>query len=156
MKDTFETQWGSTMTTRLPRGASLLLLGLFLAGCGGPTLAPVSGTVTLNGEPVDGIRVIFEPIVGQSDVTDREYYTSFGITDESGRYAMQTEVRDKLRSGAVVGGVAVRFVCIKRESFMNKGLADSRAVHDLPPSARDKSMRYTVESSGSREANFDL
>jgi hypothetical protein len=39
---------------------------------------------------------------------------------------------------------------------MNKGLEDSRAAYDLPESARDKSMRYTVEPSGSAEANFDL
>jgi hypothetical protein len=125
-----------------------------MVGCGGPDLAPVSGTVTLNGEPVDGIRVVFEPIVGQSGVTDEEHYTSFGITDAAGNYEMQTYVGDKLKSGAVVGNSTVRFVCMKRESFMNKGLEDSRAVHDLPPTSRDKSMKYTVTESGSNEANF--
>ena len=69
---------------------------------------------------------------------------------------MQTEVHDELRAGAVVGRSAVRFVCTKRENFMNKGLEDSRAVYDLPKSARDKSMTYTVEPSGSTEADFDL
>ncbi len=132
------------------------LAGLLLVGCGGPSLAPVSGTVTLNGEPVDGIRVVFEPIVGEADVTDQTYFTSFGITDEAGRFDMQTEVDDKLLPGAVVGVSAVRLVCIKRESFMNKGLEDSRAVHNLPASARDKSLRYTVEEAGSSEAYFDL
>jgi hypothetical protein len=39
---------------------------------------------------------------------------------------------------------------------MNQGLEDSRAVHDLPKSARDKSIRYTVKPSGSTEADFDL
>jgi len=144
------------MTSRRPRLWMVAALCLLAAGCGGPDLAPVSGTVTLGGQPVDGIRVVFEPIVGESDVTDAEYYTSFGLTDEAGHYEMQTEVHDKLKTGAVVGNSAVRFVCTKRESFMNKGLEDSRAVHDLPASARDKSMRYTVESSGSTEANFDL
>lgn len=144
------------MTNRTHCALTLLLFGLFLIGCGGPTLAPVSGTVTLDGKPVDGIRVTFEPIVGESDVTDEEYYTSFGITDEAGHYDMQTEVEDKLKTGAVVGRSAVRLVCMKRENFMNKGLEDSRAVHDLPKSARDKSITYTIEPSGSTEANFDL
>jgi hypothetical protein len=132
------------------------LFGLLTVGCGGPSLAPVSGTVTLGGHPVDGIRVIFEPIVGESGVTDAKYYTSFGITDAAGHYEMQTEVNDKLRPGAVVGTSVVRFVCTKRENFDNKGLEDSRAVHDLPETARDKSMRCTVESSGNTRANFDL
>ncbi len=144
------------MTSQLQRVLILSLLCLFTVGCGGPNLAPVSGTVTLDGKPVDGIRVTFEPIVGESDVTDEEYYTSFGITDDRGHYEMQTEVHDKLKTGAVVGKSAVRFLCTKRENFMNKGLEDSRAIHDLPESARDKSMKYTVEKSGSTEANFDL
>ena len=100
--------------------------------------------------------MIFEPIVGESDVTDKEYYISFGITDEAGHFAMQTEMDSKLRTGAIVGNSTVRFVCVKRESFTNQGLEDSRAVHDLPNSARDKTIKYTIESSGSKAANFDL
>ncbi len=119
-------------------------------------MAPVAGTVTLNGKPVDGIKVIFEPIVGESDVTDEEYYTSFGVTDEAGHFDLQTEVKNELRPGAVVGNSAVRLVCTKRVGYINRGLADSRALYDLPKSARDKSMKFTVETSGSTAANFDL
>jgi len=146
----------STTTGRVRHGLSLALLSVLAIGCGGPSMAPVSGTVTLDGNPVDGIRVTFEPIVGESAVTDEVYYTSFGVTNEAGRYDMQTEIDGKLVAGAVVGNSTVRFVCTKRENFMNKGLEDSRAVHALPPSARDKSIRYTIERSGSTEANFDL
>jgi len=145
------------MTIQLQRFLIFPLLGLLTIGCSkGPSLAPVSGTVTLNGKAVDGVRVTFEPIIGESDVTDEEFYTSFGITDEDGHYEMKTEVQDKLKEGAVIGGVTVRFVCTKRQSFMNKGLEDSRAIYDLPKSARDKSMTYTVDKSGSTEADFDL
>lgn len=144
------------MTTRLLSILTFALLAVTLGGCSGSSLAPVSGTVTLDGKPVEGVRVIFEPIVGESDVTDLKYFTSFGITDERGRFAMQTEIGGKLKPGAVVGHSTVRFVCIKRASFMNKGLKDSRAVHDLPKSTRDKSMKYMIEASGSTAANFEL
>jgi len=146
----------NTMTTRRINILTYALLAVTLSGCGGAKLAPVSGTVTLDGKPVDGVRVIFEPIVGESDVTDAEYHTSFGITNEQGQFAMQTQMGDTLKPGAVIGNSSVRFVCIKRANFMNKGLADSRAVHDLPALARDKTMRFTIKASGSTAANFDL
>lgn len=138
------------------RSSILVCAVLFTCGCGGPSLAPVSGTVTLDGQPVDGVRVTFEPIVGEADVTDAEYYTSFGITDEQGRYEMQTEIDGQLQRGAVVGNSTVRLVCIKRVTYMNRGLEDSRAVHHLPASAQDKSIRYRVEKAGSADAHFNL
>jgi hypothetical protein len=144
------------MIMRKPSSIALVCVVLCLAGCGGPSLAPVSGTVTLDGKPVDGIRVTFEPILDKLELTGAKYYRSFGITDEQGRYTMQTEVDGRLRPGAVVGNATVRLVCTKRDAFMNKGLEDSRAVHDLPASAQDKSIRYTVERAGSAEAHFHL
>ena len=133
------------------------LVCLLLIGCGtGPRLAPVSGTVTLDGEPVDQVRVVFEPVMGEADVTTEVYYSSFGITDDNGHFEMKTEVEGKVRPGALVGGHTVRFLCLKVETFMHDGLEDQRAVHQLPPHTRDKSMRFTVPEEGTPEANFDL
>lgn len=132
------------------------LIGLLAIGCGSKVdLAPVSGTVTFEGEPVGEIRVVFEPIVSENEEMS-DYYTSFGITDEAGQYEMKTEVDSQLLPGAVVGKNTVRFVCMKRESFMNEGLMDSRAVYDLPEKAKDKSMTFTVPKEGTNDANFDL
>lgn len=132
------------------------LIGLLAIGCGSKVdLAPVSGTVTFEGEPVGEIRVVFEPIVSENEEMS-DYYTSFGITDEAGQYEMKTEVDNQLLPGAVVGKNTVRFVCMKRESFMNEGLMDSRAVYDLPEKAKDKSMTFTVPKEGTNDANFDL
>ena len=136
----------------------LPLVCLLAVGCGKQLdLAPVSGTVTLDGEPVDGIRVTFEPVIGEVDgVTMDEYYTSFGITDENGHYEMKTEFQNELQPGALVGNHTVRLVCMKTESFMNQGLMDQRMVYDLPPRANDKSIKFTVPPEGTSEANFDL
>jgi hypothetical protein len=68
------------------------LLGLLLAGCNSsnrPATYPVSGTVTMNGQPLEGATVVFVPTegaVGQQAAT--------GITDAAGKYKLSTYVTD--------------------------------------------------------------
>lgn len=68
--------------------ALLLCLG-FLAGCGEdvpteevPPLQPVSGTVTVDGEPVQGVAITFVPTTGTGN-------GAYGATDASGKYDLQ-------------------------------------------------------------------
>lgn len=82
----------STLVPLLMGFAALLLL----AGCGaadGPELARVSGTVTLNGEPLPHAVVQFQPTGPQGSY-------SAARTDESGFYELRF-TRD--RSGAIIG-----------------------------------------------------
>lgn len=61
--------------------AAALGLSASVLGCGstqGPGTVPVSGTVTLNGEPLEGVEVMF--------VT--ENFSSFGKTGPDGRYTL--------------------------------------------------------------------
>lgn len=62
-------------------------------GCGpaGPKLVPVSGVVTLDGQPLAEAGVLFQPAVGGPPAT--------GSTDASGRF----ELRTQNRPGAVLG-----------------------------------------------------
>lgn len=65
--------------------AALLIIGLTATGCGPsntgvPPLAPVTGTVTLDGRPLPGVGVVFTAESGQS---------SFGKTDAEGRYQLR-------------------------------------------------------------------
>ena len=77
--------------------ASVVLL-LCVTGCfrRGPELAPVTGTVTLDGEPLAGAQVEFKPMRGNP---------SYGTTDQLGRYELKY-TKDK--SGGVVGSHVVR------------------------------------------------
>lgn len=82
----------STLVPLLMGFAAMLLL----AGCGaadGPELARVSGTVTLNGEPLPHAVVQFQPTGPQGSY-------SAARTDESGFYELRF-TRD--RSGAIIG-----------------------------------------------------
>ncbi len=84
------------MRTRLWRTLPMfaLLLALGLAGCSrGPKLAPVKGTVTLKGKPLDNIMVEFIP-------DKPEGLRSTATTNEQGQYTL---VCDDKRPGALVG-----------------------------------------------------
>ncbi len=77
------------------------LLMVCVAGCSGPSadlpdLAPVSGTVTMGGEPLSGVAVVFESAKGQA---------AYGTTDQSGRYELNFKGDTK---GAQVGENTVR------------------------------------------------
>jgi len=64
-------------------------------GCGGesadvPDLAPVSGTVTLDGEPAAGVAVFFSPRSNGEDPKERTSGTgATGATDSNGKYTLK-------------------------------------------------------------------
>lgn len=74
------------------RTLSLLLAaaGCFLAaGCGGrdgPAVVPVSGRLTMNGEPLGGVRIRFFP-----DASHTPGVTAFADTNEDGRFDITTQ-----------------------------------------------------------------
>jgi hypothetical protein len=76
-----------------------------LFGCGGENLdiAPVSGTVTLDGAPLKRASVTFQPKDGGRP--------SFGVTNDQGRYVLEYSVQDL---GAKVGTCRVRITTESR------------------------------------------
>lgn len=93
------------VTPRLcaPRMTSMgltLLCSLSLIGCSKseelPDLYPVTGTVTLDGKPLSGANVSFEPPGGRP---------SFGTTDEQGMFSLTYGID---MPGAVAGQHTVR------------------------------------------------
>jgi hypothetical protein len=77
-----------------------VILGTWLVGCGGgvsgPPTEPVSGVVTLDGQPVAKANVVFVP--------DGAGQGAAGVTDEAGKYALTTTTS---RDGAVVGSYKI-------------------------------------------------
>mgnify|MGYP000291886389 CR=1 FL=1 len=78
------------------RGNSILLFAgilVALTGCGkrGPKLVDVSGTVTLDGQPLGNVIVTFVPVEGG--------VSSSGVTDEAGHFRLSCS----LGRGALVG-----------------------------------------------------
>ncbi|MBN9120230.1 MAG: carboxypeptidase regulatory-like domain-containing protein [Planctomycetes bacterium] len=76
-----------------------------LTGCGGGTkFAAVSGRVTLNDQPLEGVSVDFQPTATTKEPVGSG---STGITDRDGRYTLRSQL-DKSQAGAVVGKHQVR------------------------------------------------
>ncbi len=104
-----------------------------LAGCGGDPLpvVPVTGTITLDGQPLDGALVEFQPF-------DSKGSPSYASTDAAGKYDLAFS---QTRRGAWVGEHLVRI------STRNE---NERIPEKLP-------SRYHVDSDVKREvrANED-
>jgi len=60
----------------------LLLMACMIIGCSekaGPSLGTVTGTVTLDGRPLQHASVVFQPVTGRP---------SAGLTDANGKYSL--------------------------------------------------------------------
>ena len=78
------TATGSAGSLRWACALLTVLLTVWLAGCSSNKpklpLAPVSGTITMDGEPLAGVEVVFMSPTGHASV---------GWTDQDGKYALQ-------------------------------------------------------------------
>ena len=135
------------------RIVALVLMGLVGAGCGGGAKAvPVSGVVTLDGKPLANAHVAFQPEATKGN--QNPGVGSYGTTDASGKYTLQTFDNDK--PGAVVGTHRVE-ISIKRAETDDRDPKTRPPLKDLPVKYnRNTELQFKVEPSGSTSANFDL
>ncbi|PHS05447.1 MAG: hypothetical protein COA78_15280 [Blastopirellula sp.] len=125
---------------------SLSLFALSLTGCGGaPTYDTglVTGTITLDGSPLEGARVEFYPEGGSS---------SNGMTDASGKYELKYT---KSTMGAVPGSHSVSI------TTYDSGDPDSEppiaAVPEKVPTKYNTESKLNADVVlGPNEHNFDL
>ncbi|MCC9608189.1 DUF4198 domain-containing protein [Blastopirellula sp. JC732] len=130
---------------------SLVLLAASLAGCGRDPFAcvPVSGQVTLDGQPLATARVIFSPQGdGKSAIVGP---ISYCITDENGNYQLATPHG---KQGAVIGTHSVS-ICGEVRDEANPELV---LVKEYLPARywRGKELTFDVPDYGTDEAHFAL
>jgi hypothetical protein len=109
-----------------------------LLGCGGsdaPPLGRVSGRVTVNGQPVEGITVMFQPDNGRP---------SLGTTNADGYYELRYTA--DLR-GAVVGNHTVRV-------FWSEDFAAGKTP--IPPQYDAQSQLKFEVKRGSNKFDIDI
>jgi hypothetical protein len=134
---------------------SVVVVGvaLFVAGCGKNPhrLAPVSGMVTMDGEPLANALVAFLP---DTKPGAKPSPTSRGETDKDGRYWL-TSSEDK--PGAVVGMSKVR-IETKKSTGGSEGEGGVTLARETVPekyNARTE-LTFEVPEEGTDAADFDL
>jgi hypothetical protein len=124
-----------------------------LAGCDSTdyTLAPISGVVTLDGSPIPGALVNFQPVAKDGTTPGPG---STGRCDEAGRYVLKT-IRDE--PGAVIGTHRVRIYSFSPESPVSQD-GDAGLPKEQFPDRYNYGSKLTfdVESAGSETADFRL
>ncbi len=126
----------------------LLLLSLIMAGCGSSNKIPlgrVEGVITVDGQPLDGAEIVFEPTNGRSSV---------GWTDEKGHYELDYTMETK---GAILGTHVVR---IKSARSASGGEGDGPKVEarkEILPGKYHTSSTLTAEvTKGNNVIDFAL
>lgn len=148
---------------------SLTCVLLFCIGCGeGLPVAPVSGTVTYQGQPLVGASITTQPIAAAG--SDNPGPGSFATTDEQGHFEL--ELVKPARKGAIIGQHRVMIsqasantsgtIVVKGEDGVEFHTDDpnahraSAASSKWPARFTNGSLQLTVPPEGRDDANFDL
>ncbi|GAA4452314.1 carboxypeptidase-like regulatory domain-containing protein [Novipirellula rosea] len=139
-----------------------IVLVLSTLGCGGSLdadyssigLVPVSGTVTLDGEPIEGAVVFFE-------ADDRTF--SYGTTDDSGHYELKFNSKT---TGVTQGPKTVRISTVastgergeedEEESESESSAPKAKRTERFPVTYNKKSELQVSVSDSQTTFNFDL
>jgi hypothetical protein len=142
------------------RLAAVATLSASLAGCGSVStdygsldLAEVSGTITLDGKPLAGASVFFEP-------SDPLVSRSYATTDSSGHYVLEF---DSVKKGVTPGDKTVR---IQAQGGYGEGdesvvepdgeAAAPAAPADAVPACYNADSKLKATVTRSATMNFDL
>jgi hypothetical protein len=135
-----------------------LVLGLVVVlaiGCGGSKFAPVSGKVTLDGQPLPNAEVSFQPIAAEGSI--EAGVGSSAKTDENGQFTLKTATG---QNGAVVGKHVVRISAKsaqveERDERLPRG--GPRLEDKVPPKYNAASeLKFEVPAGGTDKADFPL
>ena len=138
------------LAKRTPEVGFVIVVGaicsLFVAGAGcrkgNPNFAHVSGQVRLDGEPLPGALVEFEPEGGSP---------SYGLTDPYGRYTLRFNHE---QVGALIGKHTVRITT--RRSTTDENGRPVVLPEKIPPQYNSHSTLKVEVRPGSNRFDFDL
>jgi hypothetical protein len=133
---------------------------LWGCGCAGPLekLAPVSGRVTLDGNPLAGAYVSFQPKGARDNGSPGP--ASFARTDSDGRFSLAPVQPEQVSGFAGVGAVVgVHRVVIRKGESETSTPGDESGRYKETLAARynaESTLEITVPDGGTDKANFEL
>ncbi len=168
------------MTRRFLAASTLLLASIL--GCGSygspdflGQLAPVTGTVKVNGEPMAGVQVTFVPYQGiRGNKADQSVRLATAVTDEAGKYTLLTPPGGAIDQkelqkyiGILPGKYAATFSCWVLPDGKPWAVADNPqqspvmmgAVEKLPPQLGNPMTTphvVDIKSNGNFSMDFEL
>lgn len=148
------TREGWNLAGRLPGCVLAAAVLASFVGCGerGPQLAPISGVVTLDGEPLANAVINFQPVASASGANPG--VGSSARTDSEGRFVLET-IDGK--PGAVVGPHKVKIFSYSPESPVASDVDTEPTVERVPEEYNYRSkLIFEVPAGGDPEARFDL
>lgn len=144
------------MTGMRPVVGLLAAIATMAAGCGrgdAPELAPAGGTVTYNGEPLEGANVVFTPDAGGP--------AAYGMTGPNGEFTLST----RAEPGAMVGSGKVVITAFqeldepKEEHELTAADLEKMSRSRIPEKygrAETSGLRATVTADGENQFPFEL
>jgi hypothetical protein len=130
-----------------------LAIGGTSVGCSSSKIAPVSGRVTLDGKPLAGVHVGFQPIAKPGDMNPGG--GSYAITDSGGQYKLLLVEGEQ--PGAVVGKHRVE-ITARSEVPANIDPPKRPPPKVFVPAkySRNSELTFEIPPGGTAEANFEL
>ena len=139
------------MRERLPVAVVVMFLLVALPGCGGgPTLATVSGRVTLDGKPLANAAVTFIPVPRPGSQVAGD--SASGMTDENGRFALRTYTVQGWKDGVQVGK---HRVSISQQETRGEG-DRSVTIQKLPRRYNEATELTADVAAGANQKDFEL
>jgi hypothetical protein len=123
-------------------------------GCSTSKTAPVSGRITLDGQPLADAHITFQP-VGNSDQSSPGM-GSYARADSTGAYTLR--LVESNQPGAVVGQHRVEINLRNDSSDDGDRRGKSPAAKIAIPAKYNRQSELTIEitAAGKTDANFDL
>ena len=124
------------------------------AGCGKSRVAPVSGRVTLDGKPLAGVHVGFQPIAKAGSINPGG--GSYAVTDSGGQFTLLLVEGEQ--PGAMVGQHRVEITAKSEAPPANVDFAKRPPPKVFVPAkySRNSDLTFDVPSGGTSAANFEL
>lgn len=129
--------------------AALAILTAAIVGCGNGDIPPVGevhGQVKLNGQPVDGCQVMFEPVSGGRSST--------AMTDADGRYTLRYNGD---AAGALLGKHKVRLITARGARRDDNGrVVDPGQKEKMPKEYNSETTQVVEVTSGDNPIDFEV